>query len=84
MQIELSKQKKMRRKRTKTNGEEFGQRFYSSNWGSVEPTSSVCGGARAAAASYVNHLNLNLYAELQEKGKRLLPHGFHQLGFLLM
>ena len=35
-------------------------------------------------SSNVNHLNLNLYAELQEKGKRLLPHGFHQLGFLLM
>jgi hypothetical protein len=51
LQIELSKQKKLRRKRTKTNGEEFGQGFYSSNWGSVEPTSSVCGGVRAAAAS---------------------------------
>ena len=48
-------------------------------------TSSVCG-VRAACewqhhnpSSNGNHLNL--FAEQQELGKRLVPHGFHQLVF---
>ena len=32
-------------------------------------------------SSHANHLNL--YAEQQELGKRLVPHGFHQLGVFL-
>ena len=51
-------------------------------------TSSVCG-VRAACEwqhhnlrSNGNHLNLN--AEQQELGKRLVPHGFHRLGVFLL
>ena len=51
-------------------------------------TSSVCG-VRAACewqrhnlSSHGNHLDLN--AEQQDLGKRLVPHGFHQLGVFLL